>query len=131
MNGSERPSEGSEQEKRSDDTEREVGERFRIRIGRDIRRRRRVRNRESPSPWMGLTYFGMVGWPVVLLTVIGTLVGAWLSRTAGGPFPWTLVGVLMGAFSGIAVAAYWLRREHRAMPDGSGRDEESEREERQ
>ncbi|MGF1509721.1 MAG: AtpZ/AtpI family protein [Myxococcota bacterium] len=77
------------------------------------RTRRKVRGRRERryTVWFGLGMFGLVGWSVVIPTVAGVVLGAWIDRTWQSSTSWTLTCMLIGAAGGCALAWYWLRKE--------------------
>lgn len=55
---------------------------------------------------------GIVGWSIVVPTLIGVVVGRWLdARVDVGMVSWTLTLLLVGIAIGIGVAGAWVRRE--------------------
>jgi ATP synthase protein I len=66
--------------------------------------RRKIRaQKEGSTALQGLGLFGLVGWTVVVPTLIGTVLGIWLDKRYQQSFSWTLsllvVGVLVGCFA--------------------------------
>lgn len=80
-------------------------------IKRRAERKQRARARPPRSAWFGLGMFGLVGWSVVVPTLIGVAVGLWLdSRWPGRP-SWTLTLLIIGAALGCLNAWYWITSE--------------------
>ena len=99
--------------------------RFREAIGRKAQRKARARRREGDPLWRGLGMMGMVGWSVVIPTLLGTLLGMWLDRAwASSPVPWTLVLLLAGLGIGVVIAWRWVDEERREI----GRDRRQDHE---
>lgn len=76
------------------------------------RKVRAQRRRGTGLPW-GLGAFGLVGWSVMVPTVLGVALGVWLDARLGGPIPWTLTGLVVGLTLGCLNAWYWVSREQR------------------
>lgn len=77
---------------------------------------------DKGSMWFGLGTFGMVGWSVVIPTLLGVLLGAWLDAVIPMSFSWRLTLMFAGLIMGCANAWYWVSKERRHI--------ESERERR-
>lgn len=68
------------------------------------------------NPLLGLGTLGLVGWSVVVPTLIGLALGVWLDRRfPGSPISWTLTGLLAGLTIGAISAAHWVEEERRAI----------------
>ena len=76
-----------------------------------IARRRRRRRDDDHWYWVGL--FGMVGWSVMVPTILGIALGVLLDETREDPVSWTLTGLFVGLVAGVATASYWVRQESR------------------
>ncbi|MEO8858182.1 MAG: AtpZ/AtpI family protein [Burkholderiaceae bacterium] len=79
------------------------------------RRKLRSRRRGQPGVWFGLGMMGIVGWSVVVPTLIGAALGRWLDTHYPGSHPWTLALLMAGLVIGCFNAWYWVRNEERAM----------------
>lgn len=86
------------------------------------RRKLRARRHEREGLWFGIAYFGLIGWSVVLPTLLGVALGVWLDRRHPWHFSWTLVLLGVGIAVGCLNAWHWVSREHRAIRD---QDEEN------
>jgi ATP synthase protein I len=84
----------------------EVGEKEQLKI--------QAKN-EKGSAWLGLGMFGMVGWSVVVPTLLGAALGMKLDKTYHQPFSWTLTFLITGLFIGCIIAWHWVAREHHKM----------------
>jgi ATP synthase protein I len=63
------------------------------------------------SPWSGLGMFGMIGWSVVVPSLLGTALGRWLDKTHPVSFSWTLSLMIIGLFAGCLIAWRWIDKE--------------------
>jgi len=61
--------------------------------------------------WSGVSMMGLVGWSVVLPTVLGAAFGAWLDQHYPMRHSWTLTLLFTGLFLGCLNAWYWVARE--------------------
>jgi ATP synthase protein I len=76
-------------------------------------RKLKAREEEKFGIWYGLGLMGIVGWSVVIPTMIGVAVGIWLDARWSSPVPWTVVLMLVGLGLGCLNAWYWVQRESR------------------
>ena len=81
-------------------------------------RKLRARRDRSQGVWFGLGMMGLIGWSIVVPTVVGAALGRWLdSRQAGGQhsFSWTLALLAAGLAIGCWNAWHWVASQDRAM----------------
>lgn len=84
-------------------------------IERDKRRIAR-RARRKGDPLLGLATLGMVGWSIVVPTLLGIAGGIALdARFPQKRISWTLTLMTMGLVLGAFNAAYWVNRERRSI----------------
>jgi ATP synthase protein I len=100
-------------EKRQRQEAREEDERFRQTVARKERRRLDARRRAKGDVWFWIGMFGLVGWSVMVPTVLGALLGAWLDRRWPDRISWTLTLLFAGVVVGCATAWRWIRQESR------------------
>lgn len=78
--------------------------------------------RQNKSVWSGLGLFGMVGWSIVVPTLLGAALGKWLDNIFEQSFSWTLSLLLAGLMFGCIVAWNWVQKEdieiHKKSDDG-------------
>jgi ATP synthase protein I len=65
------------------------------------------------SIWAGLGLFGMVGWSVMVPTLLGIALGIWIDNRFPSRYSWTLMLLFMGIVLGCWNAWYWIQREQR------------------
>ncbi|HUA82865.1 MAG TPA: AtpZ/AtpI family protein [Bryobacteraceae bacterium] len=63
--------------------------------------------RERRNWWGAIAIVGVIGWSVVVPTLAGVAVGAWLDRHYPQSFSWTVSLLIAGLAIGCATA--WLR----------------------
>ncbi len=71
--------------------------------------------RNSQGVWFGMGMMGLVGWSVVVPTLIGTGTGIWLDSHHPGKFSWTLSLLIVGLIAGSLNAWHWVAKEDREM----------------
>jgi ATP synthase protein I len=77
---------------------------------------------QSQTVWFGLGMMGLIGWSVVIPTLLGVAVGLWLDRKHGGAFSWTLALLAAGLAMGCLNAWYWVSEQDREMGEDRGDD---------
>ena len=58
----------------------------------------------------GLGTFGIVGWSIMIPTVLGIALGVWLDARSPGTISWTITGLLVGLTLGCLNAWWWVQR---------------------
>jgi ATP synthase protein I len=84
-----------------------------------LERKLRQQGKGKTGVWYGLGMTGLIGWSVVLPTIIGATLGHWWDRHHPGGHSWTLALMVAGLFVGCANAWHWVLREDRAMHEDS------------
>lgn len=69
---------------------------------------------------------GLVGWSVVVPTLIGAGVGLWLDKNHPGSHSWTLALLVGGLILGCANAWRWIDKEDKAMSEQQKEDDDDE-----
>jgi len=86
---------------------------------------RKLKARKSPQGvWFGLGMMGLIGWSVVVPTLLGTALGIWLDKYHPGPHSWTLALLVAGLMIGCFNAWHWVAKEDKAMRDEQEDDDE-------
>ncbi|MDB9390701.1 MULTISPECIES: AtpZ/AtpI family protein [Microcystis] len=99
--------------------------RFSRKVGGQEERKLRARVEKKHSIWFGLGLLGLVGWSVVLPTLLGMALGIWIDREWPSRFSWTLMLMLAGLMLGCLNAGQWVKREQSAI---EGAREQSKKE---
>jgi ATP synthase protein I len=73
--------------------------------------------RSTQGVWFGLGMMGLIGWSVVVPTLLGAALGAWLDKYHPGGHPWTLALMVVGLAIGCANAWYWVAQQDKAMQE--------------
>jgi ATP synthase protein I len=69
----------------------------------------------APGVWSGLGMMGLVGWSVVLPTLLGAALGIWLDSHHPGNRSWTLALLMAGLVLGCLNAWRWVAQQDIAM----------------
>ena len=83
-------------------------------------RKLKARRDGAPGVWSGLGMMGLVGWSVVVPTLLGAALGFWLDHRHAGTHSWTLALLVGGLTLGCLNAWHWVAKEDRAMRDDDG-----------
>ena len=75
----------------------------------------KARRGTTPGVWFGLGMMGLVGWSVMVPTLLGTGLGYWLDEHYPGKHAWTLALLVAGLSIGCLNAWHWIAREDQAM----------------
>ena len=79
---------------------------------------RKLKARKSTQGvWFGLGMMGLIGWSVVVPTLLGAALGLWLDNHHPGKHAWTLALMVIGLAIGCVNAWYWVAQQEKAMRD--------------
>ena len=93
-------------------------------VGAKAARKLRARRHATPGVWFGLGMMGLIGWSVVVPTLLGAALGLWLDNRHPGKHAWTLALLVAGLAIGCWNAWQWVAKEDQAMRDEQkGNDE--------
>ena len=88
-----------------------LGQEVGVKAARKLRARRHV----AKNVWFGLGMMGLIGWSVVVPTLLGASLGLWLDRNYPGGRSWTLALLVAGLAIGCFNAWRWVAKEDQAM----------------
>jgi len=75
---------------------------------------RLIKARDNPtSVWFGLGMMGLIGWAVMVPTLLGAALGSWLDKKYPGIHSWTLSLLIIGLCIGCLNAWHWISKQHR------------------
>jgi len=74
-----------------------------------------ARRDSAPGVWSGLGTMGLIGWSVVVPTLLGAALGMWLDAHYPGAHRWTLALLMAGLVLGCLNAWHWVAEQERAM----------------
>ncbi len=86
-------------------------------LGRKVARKIRARADDGHGVWLGLGMMGLIGWSIVVPTLLGAGLGIWLDGHYPGRHPWTLALLMAGLTLGCFNAWRWVARQDRVMAD--------------
>jgi ATP synthase protein I len=84
-------------------------------VGDKAARKLKARRNPTPGVWFGLGMMGLIGWSVVVPTLLGAALGLWLDEQHPGDHSWTLALLVGGLTLGCFNAWHWVAKEDRAM----------------
>ena len=84
-------------------------------IGGKAARKLRARLDPGQNVWSGLGMMGLIGWSVVVPTLLGAALGIWLDKHHPGKHAWTLALLTAGLVMGCWNAWHWIAKEGEAM----------------
>ena len=86
-------------------------------IGEKAARKLKARLNPAQGVWFGLGMMGLIGWSVVVPTLLGAALGIWLDRHYPGKHAWTLALLVAGLTLGCFNAWHWVAKEHKEIQD--------------
>jgi ATP synthase protein I len=93
------------------------GPTFPEQVGAKAVRKLKARRNPPQGVWFGLGMMGLIGWSVVVPTLLGAALGIWLDKHHSGPRSWTLALLVAGLAIGCLNAWHWVAKEDKAMRD--------------
>ena len=85
-------------------------------IGAKATRKISARN-STQGVWSGLGMIGLIGWSVVVPTLLGAALGLWLDKDHPAGHSWTLALLVTGLSVGCLNAWHWVANEQKAIHD--------------
>jgi ATP synthase protein I len=76
-----------------------------------------------PGVWFGLGLMGVIGWSVVVPTLLGVALGLWLDGHYPGVRSWTLAVLVAGLTLGCMNAWHWVSKEDQSMQEEREHDD--------
>ena len=86
-------------------------------VGAKADRKLKARRNPTSGVWFGLGMMGLIGWSVVVPTLLGAALGLWLDKHYPGGHSWTLALLVAGLAIGCFNAWHWVANEEKAMKD--------------
>ncbi len=97
------------------------GETFAVKVSAKVLRK--IKARRNPTQvWFGLGMMGLIGWSVVVPTLLGAALGLWIDGRHPGNHSWTLALLVAGLAMGCLNAWHWVAKEDKAMRDPQDND---------
>ena len=78
---------------------------------------RKLKAQRNPAQgvWLGLGMMGLIGWSVVVPTLLGAALGFWLDKHHSGEHSWTLALLVAGLAIGCLNAWHWIAQQDQEM----------------
>jgi len=84
-------------------------------VGAKVTLKLQAQRNPAPGVWFGLGLMGIVGWSIVVPTLLGAALGVWLDRHYAATHSWTLALMAAGLVLGCFNAWIWVAKEDAAM----------------
>ncbi|MDD2799316.1 MAG: AtpZ/AtpI family protein [Bacteroidales bacterium] len=88
---------------------------FSKKVGEKAQRKLKALHNDKRDVWFGLDMMGIVGWTIVVPTLLGAALGVWLDKNYPQSNSWTLTGLVLGLFAGCLIAWRWVNKEHKEI----------------
>ena len=92
-------------------------------VGAKAARKLRAQHNSTQGVWLGLGMMGLIGWSVVVPTLLGAALGIWLDDRHPGKHSWTLALLVAGLAIGCLNAWRWVSKEDEEMGEDHDDDE--------
>lgn len=93
-------------------------------VGAKAARKLQARRNSAQGVWFGLGMTGLIGWSVVVPTLLGVAIGVWLDKRHAGTHSWTLMLLIIGLLVGCLNAWHWMAKEDRAIREQQEKHDE-------
>jgi len=84
-------------------------------IGAKAARKLKARRTSTHGVWFGLGMMGIIGWSVVVPTLLGAALGIWVDSRHPGSHSWTLMLLVIGLVVGCLNAWHWVCKENKEI----------------
>ena len=101
----------------SKDKSKDIKQGFIKKIEKKEKRKLRAKGKRYQAIWFGMGAFGVIGWSVMVPTVVGIAVGIWADRKWPGQISWTLTFLFAGIILGCLNAWYWMEKERKSIEE--------------
>jgi len=88
---------------------------FSRQVGAKAARKLKAQRKVTQTIWFGLGMMGLIGWSVVIPTLLGAALGLWLDRHHPGSHSWTLMLLVIGLVIGCLNAWHWVAKEDKEI----------------
>lgn len=88
---------------------------FSQQVGEKAARKLKAQQHVTQTVWSGLGMMGLVGWSVVVPTLLGAALGIWIDKHYPGSHSFTLMFLAIGLGLGCFNAWHWIAREDREI----------------
>ncbi len=91
-------------------------------VGKKAARKLKARRNPTPGVWFGLGMMGLVGWSVMIPTLLGAALGIWIDKRHPGGHSWTLMLLIIGLVLGCSIAWQWVAKQDKEMREEQEND---------
>ncbi|MEB0032152.1 AtpZ/AtpI family protein [Undibacterium sp. RTI2.1] len=84
-------------------------------VGAKARRKLKASGNKNQGVWFGMGMMGLIGWSIVVPTLLGAALGHWLDQRNPDGRSWTLALLVAGLVLGCFNAWHWVAKEEMAM----------------
>lgn len=88
---------------------------FAEQVGTKAARKRRAQRNPAQGVWFGLGMMGLIGWSVVVPTLLGAALGTWLDKHYSNTHSWAIALLAAGLAVGCLNAWHWVAKEEKAI----------------
>jgi ATP synthase protein I len=103
-------------------TERETA--FHRQLDTKVSRKLKAQRKTTKTIWSGLGMMGLIGWAVVVPTLLGATLGIWIDNHHPGERSWTLALLMLGLTLGCFNAWRWVEKEAQEIHKQHENDDE-------
>ncbi|MDR3614384.1 MAG: AtpZ/AtpI family protein [Candidatus Obscuribacterales bacterium] len=93
-------------------------------IAKESKRKLFAQNRSTPIVWSGFGMMGLIGWSIVVPTLLGVALGNWIDSNYVGTHSWTLMLMVAGLSIGCFNAIQFVARESASIEDEQKQQQE-------
>lgn len=97
---------------------------FSHQVGEKAARKLKAQRHVTHTVWSGLGMMGLIGWSVVVPTLLGAALGIWLDNRYPGSRSWTLMLLVIGLGLGCFNAWHWVAKEDREIHEQEDSEDE-------
>jgi len=76
-----------------------------------------AQSHSTPVVWSGFGMMGLIGWSVVVPTLLGVILGQWIDSRSNGEHSWTLMLMVAGLSIGCFNAIQFVARENASIQE--------------
>lgn len=88
---------------------------FSVNVRVRVRHKLNALRNSKQGVWFGLGMMGLIGWAVVVPTLLGAAIGIWLDNHYANQHSWTLSLLVAGLILGCFNAWHWVAKEEKEM----------------
>lgn len=98
---------------------------FSQQVGGMAQRKLKAQRHINKTVWSGLGMMGLIGWSVVIPTVLSTAFGIWLDKHYPNEHSWTLSLLIIGLCLGCFTAWRWIEKEDKEIHRNEDEDDDN------